>query len=96
MIGLLMDEGTFDLKTDGNGRLQVGVIDVQNQYSLLKFQKGAIKRLPDRCVGIDSYVESEDIAGMMREVRKQYTLDGMTVGSIGFEGNDLKIDAAYK
>lgn len=96
MTGILISEDDFDLKTDASGRLQVGVTDAQNQYLLLKLQKGAIKRLPERCVGADSFVEAEDANSLLREVRKQYSLDGMRVGKIAFEGDNLNIEAAYE
>jgi hypothetical protein len=96
MIGLLIDSETKDLKLDAQNRLQVGTTDAQNQYLLLKLEKGAIKRLPSRCVGSGNYLESDNLSGMLREVKKEFTLDGMKVNSVGFDLNELKIDAEYK
>ncbi len=96
MDGLQLDNTTLDLKQDANGRLQVGRVDEQNQYLLLKLAKGSIKRLPTRCVGVDSYVEHEDMSGMLREIKKEFTADGMKLASVKFVGENLEIDATYR
>lgn len=95
MTGLQIDINTLDLAQDANGRLLFGSTDNQCKFLLLKLSKGSIKRLPDRCVGIDSYIESEEVASLLREVRKEYIADGMTVKSIQFVGENLEIDAEY-
>jgi hypothetical protein len=42
-------------------------------------------------------LESEDAAGLLREIRQQYTADGMTVNKLNLSATGtLDIDASYK
>ncbi len=86
----------FENKTlFANGDIRTGECDRQNQRLLLTSEKGAWKEFPATGVGAASFLEAEDGAAFLREVRSQFTADGMTVNQIFFEGNKLKFDAHY-
>lgn len=91
----------FLLDTNGdmlikNGDFVCGKSDQQQQGLLLMLPKGSIKEHPDATVGLLNYLESEDNAGLLREVRIRFAQDGMTVKKVGFAANgNLEIDAPY-
>jgi len=94
MKDFLLDTETNDIAFK-DGDLAFGEADQQNQMLLLVCEKGSFKEFPSTCVGASSYLEAEDPASFLREVRTQFTADGMTVRKIGFENNKLKVDASY-
>ena len=94
MIGIQLDEQTTDLKLT-NGRLSVGRVDEQNQFLLIKLEKGAVKRLPSRCVGAQTYLESSNGADLLREIRKEFVADGMEVDSVAFKADEVIFNAFY-
>jgi hypothetical protein len=78
-----------------NGDIRTGTTDQQNQRLLIECEKGSFKEFPATCVGAASFLESEDAAGFIREVRTQFQADGMTVKKILIEDSKLKVDASY-
>lgn len=78
-----------------NGDIKTGESDRQNQHLLMVCEKGSFKEFPATCVGAATFLEGEDPAAFVREIRTQFTGDGMTVNKILFEGNKLKVDANY-
>ena len=93
MKDILLDED-FDLLIK-DGDLVIGDSDEQHKNLLLLCSKGDFKENPDVGVGIESYLESEDPAALIREIKQQYSADGMRVNEIKIELGKLKIDAAY-
>lgn len=97
MIDLQLDN-TLDLVEDEHtGDWVEGPADEQHQELLLVTKKGAWKENPLTGVGLIEYLMDNDVNGMLREVRRQFEADKMTVNSVGFDevtGN-LKFDAAY-
>lgn len=94
MKDFLLDENG-DLKIE-NGTLVIGNCEEQNQALLLKLPKGAIKEHPGATVGIMNYLESEDPAALLLEIRQRYTDDGMVINKLGFnDEGKLIIDAVY-
>lgn len=77
------------------GDIRTGTSDKQNQQLLIECEKGSFKEFPATCVGAATFVESEDAAGFIREVRTQFQADGMTVNKIIMDGSTLKVDANY-
>lgn len=77
------------------GDIRTGDTDQQNQRLLLQCEKGSFKEFPGTCVGASSYLEDEDSADLLREIRTQFTADGMTVSKIVVEEGKIKIDAKY-
>jgi hypothetical protein len=82
-------------KIFSGGDLITGISDEQHKELLIMCAPGSFKEFPATCVGAASYLEAEDPAAFLREVRTQYTADGMRVNEIRFEGNKLKVNASY-
>jgi hypothetical protein len=82
-------------KLFANGDISTGTSDKQNMDLLIECEKGSFKEFPATCVGAASYLESEDAAGFLRDVRTQFQADGITVNKIVFEGDTMKVDAKY-
>lgn len=95
MIDILHDING-DLLT-ANGDLVIGVSDQQHQQDLILSEKGSIKQFPDAGVGAASFLESEDVAGLLREIGLQFTADGMDVKELSMKADGtLYINAPYK
>ncbi len=88
-----------DLLLDENGDLafplQRGESTKQHQELLLVIDKGGIKENPTATVGVMNYLESEDTAGLLQEIRKCFTADGMNVTKCGLKNGKIEIDASY-
>jgi myo-inositol-1-phosphate synthase len=93
MTDWLLNE-TGDLAIVDND-VQVGESTKQHQRLLLLCEKGAYKQTPTACVGSAGYLEGENLAAFLREVRKQFTKDGMVVNLLNFQNGKLLIDASY-
>lgn len=86
----------FDAKTlFQGGDIRTGETDDQNKRLLIECEKGSFKEFPATCVGAATFLESEDAAAFIREVRTQFQSDGMTVRKIGIQENKLITDASY-
>lgn len=90
---ILLDEN-LNFKIE-NGDFCVGEATRQNQTLLLLCQKGEFKQNPDRCVGVETYLERSELAGLNREILSQFTSDGMTVTEIKTDLPEIKIEAEY-
>ena len=95
MIDLLLDTTDNDLLFDANGDIKTGDSDQQHQALLLLLDKGSLKENPDAGVGAFKYLESEEQAAFLRELRIQFTNDGMQVSKLAFDNNKLSVDAIY-
>lgn len=96
MKDLLLEVDTGEMACE-NGDLLVGISDNQHKQLLLKLNKGALKEFPTSCVGAANYIEAEDPAGFLREIRNEFKDDGMEVKKLGFDVNMLlSIDADYQ
>ena len=86
----------FESKTlFAGGDIRTGETDLQNMKLLVECEKGSFKEFPATCVGASSYLEAEDERDLLREIRTQFTADGITVNKIVVEEGKLKIDARY-
>lgn len=88
------------LGTDGDlliadGDFVIGDASVQNQYLLLKCQKGEFKQWPKACVGLESYLLDEAEQDMLREIRSQFENDGMKVNQLNYTDGKIIVDAPY-
>jgi len=88
---LIADNGTIF----ANGDLNVGDCDAQNKHFLIDWAKGSLKEFPATGVGAESFLEDEDPAAFLREVRTQFVADGLKVNKIVLDGGKIKIDANY-
>lgn len=94
MKGIVLKED-LDLKVV-NGRLSIGDITYQNQKILILGDKGEFKDAPMRGVGAQRYLEDSSPDALAREIRTEFTIDGMKVDAIkiGASGK-IEIDAYY-
>lgn len=65
-----------------NNDLFIGTSDQQHQQDLFLTEKGAIKQFLTTGVGARKFLESDDPAGLLREINIQFTADGMKVTEI--------------
>lgn len=94
MTDILLNTAS-DLQTAG-GDIATGFADQQHQQLLLVSEKGAFKQFPGVGVGLFGYIESEDAAAMLSEIRKQFNKDGLTINALNYQGaGKLDIDANY-
>ena len=85
---------SFDLVIK-NGDFSVGESTQQHQQCLLLAEKGSYKQYPTVGVGIATYLKDDSPSDLLREIRIQFSKDGMNVNSLGFEQGKLRIDAPY-
>lgn len=78
-----------------DGDFCVGETTRQNQTLLLLCQKGEFKQHPDKCVGVETYLERSELAGLNREILTQFSADGMQVRDIKTQLPEIKIEAEY-
>lgn len=103
-IGILLDSATGDLAIevvrDASGLITSGLVigDVteQNQRSLLLASPGEIKEDPLVGVSLRSFIESDDVDGLARKIRTEFTKDGMTVSKISIDLPNMEIEAKYE
>lgn len=94
MVDLIKDiDGDLLITNDD---LVIGVSDQQHRSDLIITEKGAIKQYPDAGVGAAKFLESEDVAGLLREISLQYSADGMDVKKILTDGTGkIIVEAPY-
>lgn len=85
----------FDLQIV-NGDFVVAESTYQHQACLLMAEKGEYKQYPTIGVASKRYLESERPDNYAREIRQEFSADGMQVNSINIAENlELTIDAKY-
>ncbi len=91
---ILLDSDFDVLEKDGD--FAVGDATYQHQALLLKASPGEVKQSPTAGVGMDAFLLDENPGLLLREIRSQFTKDGMQVSrvSISPEG-ELDIKATY-
>lgn len=95
MKGILLTEDLEPLVQ--NGGLVVEDSTFQNQKILILAQKGEIKEYPMRGVGARTFLETETSESLAREIRTEFTIDGMTVNQIKItESNGIEVEAFYQ
>lgn len=100
--GILLD-ADFDLRVDvkrnNSGLIErglvIGATTSQNQMILLMANKGELKEHPMSGVGVDNFVEDYSGDALAREIRKEFSQDGMTVRKIKVNIPNIEIDADY-
>ena len=92
---ILLDDDFFPILTDGD--FTVGESTYQHQKILLFADKGQFKDNPTTGVGSRRFLESSKPDDFAREIRQEFSADGMIVNSINIADNlELTIDAQYK
>lgn len=79
-----------------DGDFVVGDSTAQHQYDLLRLQKGELKQFPKAGVGVIDFFDDENPDALLREMRKQYSADGMKVNDLNLQTNgSIATDASY-
>lgn len=93
---ILIDLDTNDLKAK-DGDFAIGDATEQNQKILLVSNKGEIKRYPTICVGSIEFLEDENQEDYIREIRKEFVNDEMTIDYLILtESKKVKVNAHYE
>ncbi|MDN3671514.1 hypothetical protein QWY99_22185 [Flavobacterium branchiarum] len=94
MTDFLLDDDFDLLVTDGD--LVVGESTAQHQKMLILIEKGELKDVPMRGVGAQRYLEDDSPENLAREIRLEFSFDGMTVNKIQIASDlTIEIDAKY-
>ena len=91
---MMLDSG-LDLALSG-GDIAVGEATKQSQTLLLLTNKGEWKQHPTRGVGAVRHLEAGGSAALAREIRSDFTADGMRVERVTVEGTTLNVEAEYE
>ena len=79
-----------------NGDLAVEENLKQAQQLLLGTNKGEWKQHPTMGVGVTNYLETAAAGQLSREIREQFSRDGMKVSSVKINGTTLEVAAEWK
>lgn len=93
MKDFLLDE-SFDMIIK-DGDFAIGESDKQQQTCLLMAEKGSYKQYPTVGVGAVTFLKDENPDELLREIRIQFSADGMKIQRLGFDGSKLKVVAEY-
>lgn len=94
MTDFLLDDNFDLLVVDGD--LVIGESTAQHQKTLILADKGEFKDLPMRGVGTRRYLEDDTPDNLAREIRLEFSIDGMTVKKIQIASDlTIQIDANY-
>lgn len=95
MQDILLDTD-YDLQI-ANGDLVIGASELQHQELLLVLPRASLKEFPNATVGIEDFLNENNIEDMCGEIRRCFTNDGMSVKSINYDEQtgDLNYDADY-
>jgi hypothetical protein len=87
------DKGEMMIK---NGHFVVGESTAQHQKFLLLAQKGDYRQYPSVGVGINNFINDDDLADVGFIIQKEYELDGMKVKKLEvFSDGSVKVNAPY-
>ena len=78
-----------------DGDFVMGEATKQHQRKLMMTQKGEYKQNPLTGVGVANYLDDENPDDLMRETRKQFVQDGMTVNKLLMTTKGISVDANY-
>ena len=92
----LLDEN-YDFAT-ADGDFVTGDSDEQHQMLLLTSIPGDWKENPKLGIDAEAYINTEDIAGLLTQIKKDFVADGMTVEGLPSIDNNgkIKVKAYYK
>lgn len=93
MFDVLLDENK-DLKFV-NGDLVIGDVNQQNQELIVVSNKGDWKESPEIGVGINDYLNDENISGAISAIKNNLRYDGFKVNKVKLVNNKIEIDAKY-
>ena len=92
--GILLDDNSDLLIREKS--IVIGNAVAQNQKNLILIEKTELKFAPMRGVGAKRFLEDYSPDNLAREIRQEFTIDGMTVKSVKMNTNGIiNVDAAY-
>jgi hypothetical protein len=95
MNDILKNADTADVDCK-NGDFVVGESTFQHQQDLLSATEGEYKFDPLVGVGLAEFLDDEDPAEMMKKIRQQFSLDGMSIKTAKInKSGKLEIEANY-
>jgi hypothetical protein len=94
MNDYLLDPVTNDLQVV-NGDFVIGDATQQNQKQLLFASPGAYKQYAAVGVDLMNYLKDENSSDLLRAIRQQFILDGMTVNSLAYVNGRVNVNATY-
>lgn len=91
---ILLDEHLdLDFK---NGDFIIGESTAQHQKTLILSEKGEFKEHPKRGVGARRFLEEHTPDNLAREIRQEFSADGMRVNGIQISENlEINLEAFY-
>ncbi len=89
---LLADDSDLLIKEKS---IVIGNAVAQNQKNLILLEKTELKFTPMRGVGTKRFLEGHTPDNLAREIRQEFSTDGMTVKSVKIREGIINIDAAY-
>lgn len=96
MEDYLIDENGDWITKDGD--FVTGESDQQHQLLLLTSMPGDWKENPKLGIDAEAYINTEDIAGLLSQIKKDFETDGMSVEGLPTidENGKIKVNAYYK
>ena len=92
--GILLDDNSNLLIS--NKSMVIGDTTGQNQKNLILTEKTELKFTPMRGVGSRRFLEDHTPDNLAREIRQEFSIDGMTVKSLKIDTNGIiNVDASY-
>jgi glutathione synthase/RimK-type ligase-like ATP-grasp enzyme len=79
-----------------DGDVVVGDAVVLHQLDIIVAHKGEWKQNPLTGAGIAQFLDDDETEELLRTVRKELTLDGMTVSKVSIVNEELQVSAAYE
>lgn len=76
MTDLLIHTSTGDIQIENND-LIIGISNLQHQEHLLITDTGSLIEDESVGIGLESYINSEDIPGMLNRITEEYIKDGI-------------------
>jgi len=94
MTDFLLDDDLDLIIKDGD--LSLGESTAQHQKTLILADKGDFKEVPMRGVGAHRFLEDHAPDSLAREIRTEFSADGMTVNKIQIASDlTIQVDANY-
>ena len=92
-LAISVQRDTSGLITSG---MLVGNTLYQNQYIILKAQKGELKENPTLGCGIDDLANDDDLNAWQKLIREEMDKDGMQVNKLTINESGMALEADYK
>jgi hypothetical protein len=95
MKGILLNPETGELLLQNN-RIAIGEVTEQNQFLLLKANKGEIREDPLCGIGIDNMLLEHNFTAIRKEIINQVERDGQRINKCVVSESGVFLDAEYR